>query len=207
MKPFAASTIALCLIASPALASTFNSTDVPKPIPDNNATGISSIVNVSGIGSVTDVNLVLSDLQHTSIPDLHIELQAPDGTQTVLMLAFTEGGILTGLGTPDNFTNTVFDDQAATNLRDGTAPWTGSFNVNFGSILNPLSSFNGLNGDGVWTLFVSDRANVDVGSLNAWGLEITGNGAVPEPATWALALIGFGVAGSALRRRRLRLAA
>jgi hypothetical protein len=30
---------------------------------------------------------------------------------------------------------------------------------------------------------------------------------VPEPATWALLLLGFGAAGAALRRRRLPVAA
>lgn len=29
--------------------------------------------------------------------------------------------------------------------------------------------------------------------------------AIPEPATWAMMLAGFGLAGSAIRRRRLRL--
>ncbi len=35
---------------------------------------------------------------------------------------------------------------------------------------------------------------------NLWAF--FGGGAVPEPATWALMLTGFGLAGSALRRRR-----
>ena len=32
-------------------------------------------------------------------------------------------------------------------------------------------------------------------------------GAVPEPATWALMLAGFGLVGSAIRRKRVALAA
>ena len=37
---------------------------------------------------------------------------------------------------------------------------------------------------------------------------LPGGGAVPEPATWALLIAGFGLAGSALRRRAgLRIAA
>jgi hypothetical protein len=32
-----------------------------------------------------------------------------------------------------------------------------------------------------------------------------GNGAVPEPATWAMLIAGFGLAGGALRRRSVRL--
>ncbi|MFS0771637.1 PEPxxWA-CTERM sorting domain-containing protein [Sphingomonas sp. 1P08PE] len=35
----------------------------------------------------------------------------------------------------------------------------------------------------------------------------TGTGAVPEPATWALMLAGFGLTATALRRRRVRFAA
>ena len=38
-------------------------------------------------------------------------------------------------------------------------------------------------------------------------LDASGPAAVPEPATWALMLSGFGLAGSALRRRRATLAA
>lgn len=56
---------------------------------------------------------------------------------------------------------------------------------------------------GPWTQF---------GSRNGIGVRITGNptavieppgpGAVPEPGTWAMMLIGFGVVGGALRARR-----
>ncbi|HYF29464.1 MAG TPA: PEPxxWA-CTERM sorting domain-containing protein, partial [Candidatus Paceibacterota bacterium] len=43
-----------------------------------------------------------------------------------------------------------------------------------------------------------------VGSGN---LEILGAGAVPEPATWAMMILGFGAVGSLVRRRRHGLAA
>ncbi len=39
------------------------------------------------------------------------------------------------------------------------------------------------------------------GSFN---LEITQLGAVPEPATWAMLILGFGVIGGAMRQRRVR---
>ncbi len=35
---------------------------------------------------------------------------------------------------------------------------------------------------------------------------ITSNGAVPEPATWAMLLVGFGLVGAAARRRATRVA-
>ncbi|QMW24460.1 PEP-CTERM sorting domain-containing protein [Sandaracinobacteroides saxicola] len=43
--------------------------------------------------------------------------------------------------------------------------------------------------------------NHTVGFFN----DITGS-AVPEPATWAMMIIGFGLVGSAMRRQRLALA-
>jgi hypothetical protein len=37
---------------------------------------------------------------------------------------------------------------------------------------------------------------------NELNLAANGNGAVPEPASWALMMIGFGAIGSAMRSRR-----
>jgi len=35
-----------------------------------------------------------------------------------------------------------------------------------------------------------------------WALDITQQGAVPEPASWAMMIVGFGLVGSGLRQRR-----
>ena len=42
----------------------------------------------------------------------------------------------------------------------------------------------------------------DRGLFFANSVVLTNGGAVPEPATWAMMIAGFGLAGSALRRRR-----
>ncbi|MDP3870673.1 MAG: PEPxxWA-CTERM sorting domain-containing protein [Phenylobacterium sp.] len=62
--------------------------------------------------------------------------------------------------------------------------------------------------------FKLDADNLDVFTLNLKGgsdavLYFTGGSVVPEPATWAMMIIGFGAAGSMLRssRRRRALAA
>jgi Zn-dependent metalloprotease/subtilisin-like proprotein convertase family protein len=54
-------------------------TDVPKAIPDNNATGVTSTLNVVGDGTVASLALNLN-LTHTFRGDLVVTLTAPDGT-------------------------------------------------------------------------------------------------------------------------------
>ena len=133
------------------------------------------------------------------------------GTNVVLLKAFTELGILAGpgFGTPDDFIGTVFDDDAPTNLRDGVAPYTGSFNIEHASVVtNPLSQFDGENALGTWTLFASDLADVDVGKLKAWSLRFKGEpNVVPEPSS--IVLFGLGAVsllGYGWRRKRKQAA-
>lgn len=166
------------------------STDVPRAIPENSPVGVTSTLDFPSM-IIEDVDLILT-ITHTCIPDVHIDLTSPAGTTAHLINAWTEGGIFEGVGCPDDFVDTRFDDEALTNLRDGVAPYTGHFNIVWPGN-DTMSFFDGQNAGGTWTLFISDLAAVDVGTLQAWGLEI-----VPEPAT--LALLGLG--GLLLRRRR-----
>jgi subtilisin-like proprotein convertase family protein len=152
--------------------------DVPKAIADNDAAGVTSTLSVSLPTELTariaDVNLVLDSLPHTCVADLHVELASPAGTVVPLILAFTESGLFSGLGCPDNFTGTVLDDDAPTTLNTAAAPYTGAFNVEHPSVASlPLSGFDGEDAAGTWTLAVSDRAGGDTGTLNAWSLELT----------------------------------
>jgi zinc metalloprotease ZmpA len=62
---------------------TFNSTDVPKPIPDNNATGITSILPVTGNGAVGTLSLSLN-ITHRFRGNLVVTLIAPDGTSFIV---------------------------------------------------------------------------------------------------------------------------
>src|SRR5262249_38284779 len=58
---------------------TFTSSNVPKSIPDNNATGVSSTLSVSGSGNVTAVSITVN-ISHTWRGDLTLDLRSPSGT-------------------------------------------------------------------------------------------------------------------------------
>jgi subtilase family serine protease len=138
--------------------STISSTDVPKPIPD--VTTITSTALVSGLGgSITDLNVKLN-ISHTYDADLVITLISPTGTQVTL--ASHNGG------SRNNFTNTTFDDQAATSISSGSAPFSGTYRP-----ISALSALNGTASNGTWTLQVADTAALDTGTLISWSLQIT----------------------------------
>jgi len=58
---------------------TFSSIDVPKAIPDNNATGVTSVLPVTGNGNVGSLSLSLN-ITHPFRGNLVVALIAPDGT-------------------------------------------------------------------------------------------------------------------------------
>jgi subtilisin-like proprotein convertase family protein len=136
----------------------YTSTDVPKSIPDNNATGITSTLPVTSNTFVGDVNLTFN-LTHTYDSDLEISLISPAGTNVLLVNQRGSSG--------DNFTNTTLDDEASTPISSGTAPFSGSYRPD-----NPLSTFDGQLITGTWQLKVADRAGLDTGNLLAWNLQI-----------------------------------
>ena len=145
-------------VFDPATTATFNSINVPLPIPD--VTTITSTTNVSGVsGPITDLNVQLN-ITHTFDSDLVITLISPTGTQVTLASHDGRSG--------HNFTNTIFDDQASTSIANGRAPFSGSY-IPVGS----LSTLNGTNANGTWTLQVADTVAQDSGTLNSWSLQIS----------------------------------
>ncbi|MEZ5064696.1 MAG: proprotein convertase P-domain-containing protein [bacterium] len=111
-------------------------------IPDNNPTGVSSTLVVSGTGGTVSSNLNVDiNLTHTWIGDLIVRLTSPNGTVVTL----------------HNRTGSSAHDII------GNYPLTLT-------PAQPLSAFIGGPLDGTWTMFVSDNAGQDVGTLNSWGI-------------------------------------
>ena len=59
--------------------------------------------------------------------------------------------------------------------------------VNTDSQTALLNSFNTLDANGSWTLFLADMSGGDTSTLVSWGLQIS---VVPEPTTWAMMIFG-----------------
>jgi subtilisin-like proprotein convertase family protein/subtilisin family serine protease len=137
------------------------STASPVAIPDDNAAGVTSSVFVPDRGRVKDVNVSVAGITHTFVGDLEIEVTGPDGT--TVRLADHPGGPNNG---GDNLSGTVFDDEAAQNISQGTAPYTGNFKPQD----DQLSRFDGISRRGTWTLRVRDLFEGDVGTLQGWGV-------------------------------------
>jgi subtilisin-like proprotein convertase family protein len=138
---------------------TYQYTGPAVPIPDNNPTGATAIINVTDNKPVQKVT-VRVNLTHTFDGDIALHLIGPDGTDVILSNKRGSSG--------DNFTNTVFDDDATTPIASGTAPFTGTFKPDAA-----LSAFNGKNALGQWKFFVVDNASVDTGNILDWDLVLT----------------------------------
>ncbi len=138
----------------------FNSTDTPVGIPDGNASGINSIINIGTTSLITDVNVTVN-ITHTWDNDLILTLTSPSGTSVILS---NRNG-----GDGDNYTNTVFDQEATDPIGVGTAPFTGTFIPD-----EDISVFYGGFSTGDWTLNVSDNVGFDTGTIDSWSLEICG---------------------------------
>ncbi len=137
---------------------TFNSVDAPKAI-GSPGTTYSDLV-ISGLaGTITDINVTLN-VTHPYDGELFLTLLSPNNTPIIL------SNYLGGSG--DNFTNTTFDDEAATLISNGSAPFTGSFKPYFN-----LSQLNGRDPNGNWRLRMDDSTAGNAGALLNWSLQIT----------------------------------
>lgn len=197
---------------------------IDTAIPDNDANGITSVLNVSGATeNILDITVTLNltvpgggsfngdyyvYLSHATITGFAVLLNRPG--KTAANPVGTDGA---------GYTNVVFDDAAAngdihiyeTTLGAGfnngdalTGIWApDGRNVDPDNVVDSdnrtalLNSFDGQLPNGDWTLFIADMASGGTLTLNEWSMQIT---LVPEPKVHAL-IVGFGLLACAFLRR------
>jgi subtilisin-like proprotein convertase family protein len=146
------------------------------PIPDNNVTGISSSINVSGVSGLVGKVKVALYATHTWNSDLVIKLRGPDGTTVTLSGNEGDNSDNFGVDCPADGGNDVqFDDDAGQSIV-GYDPGDLNPIVGIFSPEEPLSAFNLTDPNGDWTLEIADVAAFDTGELFCWSVTI-------EPAT------------------------
>lgn len=129
-------------------------------IADNNLLNEAvSNINVPTSFTVSDVNVNI-DITHTAVEDLDIWVESPEGTTVPLVL--TQSG--------ENFEGTTFDDEADDPINDGSAPYSGRWQIDSNLIGQSLSDFDGEDAEGTWKLHVRDTALGEVGFIEGWGI-------------------------------------
>ena len=202
--------------SSSALAQTFSNTN---PIQINDAaaaTPYPSTITVSGLGSLISITVTLTGLTHSFPDDVDILLVDPLGYAAVIFSDVGGGPDLTG----NSYTITL-DDAAPLNVPDNGPLLSSTFKpTNAGAGTDPfpapapsgttasaLSTFNGINPNGTWSLYVVDDTAVDGGMISGgWSMTISA-AAIPEPSTWTLFLfcgtVATLVVGYSRQRKRL----
>src|ERR1044072_7965297 len=146
-------------------------------------------INVSGMsGVISNMKVMLNGFSHTVPQDVDIMLVSPDGRGLVVM-ADAGGNV------PASGANITIDDAASIPISSPIV--TGSYTPADATISGevdtfqrpaparpaygrrPLATFNGVNPNGTWTLFVVDDTQNNSGSISGgWSLDIT---TVPTP--------------------------
>ena len=183
-----------CILPFVVSGQTFNGQGgllIPPGAPGQTVGITTSPVTVTGIGILgegcTFIENVTMDVLHTWTGDIALFLISPAGQ--VLELSSGNGGA------SDNFSITVFTDFAPQFITEGMAPFNGSFRPegrqqNTSPPFpngNPLgtytfqNTFDGINADGEWQLFINDFVPADVGIINSWSITFSsGGGPAPE---------------------------
>ena len=128
-----------------------------------------------------------------------ITLNADNGT--------SPGAVIAGGAFPDSFTSATLMPLTATgsiSLAANTRYWIELTSLDNSSV-NWAWSFD-TSGVGVAGEFFSNQTGVHPNTGGPYQMEVIGTSSVPEPATWAMMLVGFGGLGVFMRRRSARIA-
>lgn len=145
--------------------STTTYSGLPIAIPDNNATGASSILNVTDNMSISAVHVGVQ-MTHSFIGDIKMTIKSPAAKIVQLLTSST-------CATQDM--SAIFTDAGNNLACSNSAP-------GYSGNLKPtesLAAFIGDNSQGNWTLFLEDQGPNDVGTLLSWNIEVCSKVFVP----------------------------
>ena len=200
----------LAILALPAYAATVTLTQqVNAAIPDNNDTGLVSIIPFASADTHLTQIEVLIETSGGWNGDLYAYLEH-NGSLAVLLnrpgrtAADSSGSASSGMSV--RLTDSALADIHAAISSDAGAPAVGTYQPDAraadpGVVIDEsprsrfLATFTGLDPNGLWTLFIADVSAGDTATLESWSLTIT---AVPEPSVAVLAALGC---ASLFRRR------
>jgi subtilisin-like proprotein convertase family protein len=114
---------------------------------------------VPDAATISDIDVQL-DVLHGWVADLDMYLISPAGTRVLLVDDEGTSG--------DNFSGTIFDDEAVQPITSASAPFTGHFQPE-----GSLAAFDGENTSGTWILEVTDDTQYVAGTITNVALDIT----------------------------------
>jgi subtilisin-like proprotein convertase family protein len=121
-----------------------------------------AIIEITDHFLIADLDVNIS-ITHSDVFDLQLYLQGPTGPPLCLnMYDLTHFN-------GENYTQTIFDDEAELSIEQGQPPFTGRFKPQTGSL---LSIFDGLDAYGPWRLRIYDARYYDTGILEHFELTI-----------------------------------
>ncbi len=139
---------------------TLVATDLPKNISANGTPTVESKITVTGAGtSLADVNVKKVQGNHDFMRDLEVRLISPAGTN-ILLFKDKCGSYSGGF-------NIGFDDSG-----NGTFACPPPQNGTFAKPTDPLSTLNGQDANGVWTLRVKDNEFSSGGQVAGFELQL-----------------------------------
>ncbi len=143
---------------------------IPKAAGDTKGWMNDAVIEIGEHRTIYDLDLFV-DITHSNVFDLQLYLQSPSGTRICLV----NYGIDEFFNS-DNYTQTIFDDEAAVSIKQGAGPFTGRFRP-----MEPyrLNAFDGEDIFGTWKLQIYDAYYADRGTLNRFELLVS----VPEPGS------------------------
>lgn len=217
MKKLLLAVLTGTLLATPATASTFlGSTPGPDSSPPaglltidfNSANQLSDIQGLSGNGQIVQgfASGVYAQPFGDTTKYLSVPQNGSSGTATLDLTGYNFGGTVEGFsfywGSIDTYNSLVINTSLGSSVFafNGSNPPPPANGAQFDSANNRRVFFGLAQGETLNSLqFVSNGYAMEVDDL-----VFTGTSGVPEPATWAMMLGGFGMVGGGMRSARRR---